>query len=190
MNITTEQVVRAQSGDKQALEEVIVASYRPCFSLAYRLLRNRDDAAEVTQEAYMRMLKSLKKLQDPGAFQTWMYRIVSNAAISRIRKRGRHLETLYDPADIEDPMPIDVEELAVGGLVMRELETLVDDLPETHRTVIVLRDIYGLSGDEAANTLGITESALKVRLHRARKVLRAKILDAHPDWATDRKESA
>lgn len=189
MDITTDQVIRAQSGDKEALEELIAASYRPCFSLAYRLLRNRDDAAEVTQEAYIRMIKSLKKLQEPAAFATWMYRIVSNVAITRMKKHSRG-EVLTEPELMHDPSPVDVEELAVGGLVMRELESLVDDLPETQRTVIVLRDIYGLSGEQAAEILGIGETAMKVRLHRARRLLRARILETHPDWANDRKESA
>jgi RNA polymerase sigma-70 factor (ECF subfamily) len=86
---------------------------------------------------------------------------------------------LMDQASSED-----AEELAVGKLFWGELERSVRRLPEVYRTVVVLRDVYGLSGEEAAEVLGVSPGAVKVRLHRARRRLRDELAGQFPEWAS------
>ena len=190
MDVPPDLVRAAQSGDSGAMEDLIAGSYRQAYTLALRLTSNPDDAAEATQDAYIRVIRSLKRLDEPGAFPTWLFRIVSNVCMTQMRKRSRR-ETPMETV-IEHEAPDDVEQTAVGGLVQEELERLVAALPDVYRTVLVLRDVYGMSGEEAAEVLGITPGAVKVRLHRARRRLRDEVCQRFPEWGTqaDRKASA
>lgn len=190
MDIAPELVRAARSGDRKALEELIQSSYRAGYTLALRLLGNHDDAAEATQEAYIRIVRSLRHLDEEAAFRTWMFKIVSNVCISEMRKRSRRevpSELEFDVADT-----VDVEDLATSRLFRDELERLVSELPDVYRSVVLLRDVYGLSGDETAEAMGISPGAVKVRLHRARRKLRDRLVERFPDWGTDggQKESA
>lgn len=190
MNVTPELVRAAQSGDPAALEDLIAGSYRAAYTLALRLLGNPDDAAEATQEAYIRMVRGLRRFREVGAFPTWMFKIVSNVCMTEIRKRGRR-DVPTESEMLEVPTGEDAEELAVGRVFWGELERAVQELPEAYRTVVVLRDIYGLSGEETAEALGVSPGAVKVRLHRARRRLRDELADQFPEWAGgDERETA
>jgi RNA polymerase sigma-70 factor (ECF subfamily) len=171
------------------MEELISGSYRAVYTLALRLMRNPDDAAEATQEAYIRMVKSLKRFREDGAFPTWMFKIVSNVCMTEMRKRSRR-DTPVEIEQMEDPAPVNAEEDAVGNVFWEEIEESVSRLPEVYRSVIVLRDIYGMSGEETGDILGISPGAVKVRLHRARKRLRDELVDQFPEWAGDERETA
>lgn len=182
MDVTPELVRAAQDGDPAALEDLIAGSYRAAYTLALRLMGNPDDAAEATQEAYIRMVKGLKRFREVGAFPTWMFKIVSNVCMTEMRRRSRRdVPVEFDV--LEGPSPQDVEEDAVGRVFWGELERAVRRLPDVYRTVVVLRDIYGLDGEETADILGITPGAVKVRLHRARRRLRDELGGQFPEWA-------
>ncbi len=190
MDIPSELVRAARSGDRQALEDLIQRSYRAGYTLALRLLGNHDDAAEATQEAYIRVVRNLRQLDDDAAFRTWMFKIVSNVCMTEMRKRSRR----DVPSELEFDVPdtLDVEDVATSRVFRDELERLIADLPYVYRSVVLLRDVYGLSGDEAAEAMGISPGAVKVRLHRARRKLRDRLVERFPDWGTDggQKESA
>lgn len=181
MDVPPDLVRAAKAGDRGALEDLVSRSYRPAYTLALRLLRNPDDASEATQEAYVRMVKGLKRFRDEGAFPTWLFKIVSNVCLSEIRKRGRR-ETPVELEVVPDPDPVDVEDLVAGRVLREEIAELIDDLPHTDRKVILLRDVYDLSTDEAAELLEISPGAVKVRLHRARRRLRERVLERFPEW--------
>jgi len=183
VDVGPELVRAAQAGDRDAMEDLVSRSYRQAYTLALRLTGNPDDAAEATQEAYIRVVRGLKRLDEPGAFPTWVFRIVSNVCMTQMRRKSRR-ETPMDLESNQDPAPVDVEALAIGGVVREDLERLVSGLPDAYRTVVVLRDVYGMTGEETADVLGITAGAVKVRLHRARRRLRDDLLDAYPDWGT------
>jgi RNA polymerase sigma-70 factor (ECF subfamily) len=175
------------------MEDLIARSYRPAFTLAVRLLGNRDDAAEATQEAYIRMVRSLKGFREVGAFPTWLFRIVTNVCLTELRRRRTRRETPMDVEAGADVQPVDAEEVAVERAFRTEIESCMARLPEAYRTVIVLRDVYDMAGDEVAKSLGISEGAVKVRLHRARRRLRDEMVAKYPDWAAEekgRRESA
>lgn len=191
MEIPTELVRQARRGDAEALEELISRSYRAAYTLAYRLMGNRDDAAEATQEAFVRIVRNLKRLDEEAAFRTWMFKIVSNVCVSELRRRNRR-EVPTDVATFEIADRVDAEDMAISRVLRVELDKLIADLPETYRSVVVLRDVYGMSGDETAEVLGISSGAVKVRLHRARRSLRDALLERFPDWGVrpGKKESA
>ena len=190
MDVTPELVRAAQQGDPAAMEALIAGSYRAAYTLALRLLGNPDDAAEATQEAYIRMMRGLKRFREVGAFPTWLFKIVSNVCMTEIRKRNRRAVPIeLEPADGPDAperadlaQAIDVEEAVVGKVFWEQLEAKVQALPESYRTVVLLRDVYGLSGEETGEALGITPGAVKVRLHRARKQLRDELVEQFPEW--------
>jgi RNA polymerase sigma-70 factor, ECF subfamily len=171
VDVTPELVRAAQKGDPEAMEELIAGSYRPAYTLALRLLRDPDDAAEATQEAYIRMVRGLKRFREVGAFPTWLFRIVSNVCLTEMRKRSKR-EVPTEMELIESPSADDTEATAVDRTFRRQLEEAVDGLSDVYRTVVVLRDIYGMSVQETAEALEISPGAVKVRLHRARKRLR------------------
>jgi len=189
VDVTPELVRAAQDGDPAAMEELIAGSYRAVYTLALRLMRNPDDAAEATQEAYIRMVRSLKRFREVGAFPTWMFKIVSNVCMTEMKKRSKRDVPISTEAMV-DPSPADAESDAVGRVFWEELEGSVRRLPEVYRSVVVLRDIYGMSGEETGDVLGISPGAVKVRLHRARKRLRDELAGQFPEWAGDERETA
>ena len=204
MDVTPELVRAAQRGDPAALEDLIAGSYRAAYTLALRLMGNPDDAAEATQEAYIRMVKGLKRFREVGAFPTWLFKIVSNVCMTEMRKRGRRdlpveMETMTGTERLpwlEEPSLVDAEQTALGHIFWAELERSVQGLPESYRSVVVLRDVYGLSGEETGDILGISPGAVKVRLHRARRRLRDELASQFPEWtsssgdANDERETA
>lgn len=192
MDIAPELVRDARAGDRDAMEALIAGSYRPAYTLALRLLGDPDDAAEATQEAYIRMVRGLKRFREDGAFRTWLFKIVSNVCMTELRRRGGR-QVPVELEVVEDTDPTDVSDVATNRVFLDELERSMRELPEAYRSVVVLRDVYDLSGAESAEILGISPGAVKVRLHRARRMLRDDLLARFPDWAADaaeRKESA
>lgn len=181
MDVPPELVRAAQEGDRAAMEDLIRRSYRPAYTLALRLLGNPDDAVEATQEAYIRVVRSIGGFREVGAFPTWLFRIVSNVCLTEMRRRSRR-DVPTEITSEADPEPVDVEGAAVDRVVLSEVERCLARLPDVYRTVIVLRDVHGLSGEETAKILGISTGAVKVRLHRARRRLRDELVDAYPGW--------
>jgi RNA polymerase sigma-70 factor, ECF subfamily len=166
--VTRELLVRCRRGDRLALEELVHLTHRRAFALAYRLVGDRYEAEDVVQEAYLRMFRGLSGFREEARFETWMHRIVVNAAVSGLRKRGRFGDLMKD--ELPDIPALDRAE---ERTVERDaLERGLAALPAGQRTALVLKDIYGLSCREIGQELGIEEGAVKVRLHRARKGLR------------------
>jgi RNA polymerase sigma-70 factor (ECF subfamily) len=138
------------------------------------------------------MMKGLKRFREVGAFPTWLFKIVSNVCMTEMRKRGRRdlpveMETMTGTERLpwlEEPSLLDAEQTALGHIFWEELERSVRDLPEGYRSVVVLRDVYGLSGEETGELLGISPGAVKVRLHRARRRLRDELAGQFPEWAS------
>jgi RNA polymerase sigma-70 factor (ECF subfamily) len=121
-----------------------------------------------------------------------LFKIVSNVCMTEMRKRSRRdMPMDVEMMEQEHSASEDAEELAVGKVFWGELERSVRSLPEVYRTVVVLRDVYGLSGEETAEMLGVSPGAVKVRLHRARRRLRDELASQFPEWASgDERETA
>ncbi len=174
-----ELVTAARRGDRRAFEEIVRLTHRRVYSLAYRLVRDRSEAEDVAQEAFLRMYRGLAGFREEARFETWMYRIVTNCALSSIRRRGRFGDVLAEE-DLEVAVPDRAEQSAVDR---DSLERALSALPEGQRAALLLKDVYGLSGQEIATELGIQEGAVKVRVHRARKRLKELLTEAPGDVA-------
>lgn len=164
----------ARGGDRRAFDELVRRTYEETYTLAYRLTGNEEDARDVVQETYLRAWKGLKRFRGDARFSTWLYRITANASYTLMKKRRKHRhEPLLDElADVaETGFAANPEAVTDAALLRDELTAAVEDLPPKLRAVVVLRDVYGLSHEEISEELGISVSAAKVRLHRARRRL-------------------
>lgn len=173
--VSFELVERCKQGDERAWSELVEATYRDVYTLCLRILGNPHDASEATQDAYLKAWRGLQSFRGDAMFETWLYRVASNSALSKHRSRRRrqsHESGLQDDVLTEIPATGSVEATAGARIEVRELEAALARLPEQHRTVVVLRDVYGMNIEEIAKQLGISETAAKVRVHRARKRLR------------------
>jgi RNA polymerase sigma-70 factor (ECF subfamily) len=172
--VPLELVDRCRAGDEAAWAQLVGATYKEVYSLCMRILRDPDDAAEATQDAYLKAWRGLKGFRGDAMFTTWLYRVTANAAISkqrsRARRRARELGSEEEKLE-QMPTSTTTEEVAGARLELRAVESAVAGLPELYRSAILLRDVYGLSIREMASELGISETAAKVRLHRGRKRL-------------------
>ncbi len=170
----SELIAAAQDGERDAFDELVRATFVDTYTLARRLTGNEEDAADVTQDAYLRAWRAMPKFRAEAKFSTWMYRITANAAATLTDKRRRHraepLDEARDAADESAGMqPADVVERLDATNV---LSAALDELPAKLRAVVLLKDVYDLPHEEIAQELGISVSAAKVRLHRGRKRLR------------------
>jgi RNA polymerase sigma-70 factor, ECF subfamily len=174
VEVDRELVEAAQAGDRLALEELVRLTHRGVYTCALRLVGNPDDAADVTQDVYLRVVRKLGGFRHEASFTTWLNRVTTNVAMSALKRRTRRVtvEGGTVPAEARDLAP-DPAERAESVALARRLERLVARLPETQRQVLVLRDIYGQSTDEVADAMGISPGAVKVRLFRARERLKA-----------------
>ena len=164
----------ARSGDRTAFDELVRRTYVDTYTLAMRLTANEEDARDVVQESYLRAWKGIKSFRGDAQFSTWMYRITANAAATLVQKRRRRrtesLEHVEEPIDSSlEGQPEAAAESSVG---LEELARAVAALPPKLRSIVVLKDVYGLSHEAIAEDLGISVAAAKVRLHRGRKRLR------------------
>jgi RNA polymerase sigma-70 factor (ECF subfamily) len=164
----------ARRGDRAAFDELVRRTYVDTYTLAMRLTANEEDARDVVQESYLRAWKGIKRFRGDAQFSTWMYRITANAAATLVQKRRRRrvesLETVDEPIEAAlDAQPEAATESAVG---LAQLARAVQALPPKLRSIVVLKDVYGLPHEAIAEELGISVAAAKVRLHRGRKKLR------------------
>jgi RNA polymerase sigma-70 factor (ECF subfamily) len=172
-----ELVARARAGDRQAFDDLVKATYAEAFTLATRLMGNEEDASDVVQDAYLRAFKAIGRFRGDARFTTWLYRIVANCAATSLGRRGRHRheELNEELVVVDDHADRDPERKASDSYDRMRVQAALAALPEKLRVVVVLRDVYDLPHEAIATELGITETAAKVRLHRARKKLRARL---------------
>ncbi len=167
----------AVAGDREPFDELVRRTYRDAYGLAFRLTGNEEDARDVVQDAYLRAYRGIGKFRSESRFSTWLYRIVANCSATHMGKTSRHRhDELPDEALMADPRSAEDPEsrAAVSDLAGR-LEVAISELPARLRSVVVLRDVYDLPHEAIAEELGISVSAAKVRLHRARRRLRERV---------------
>ncbi len=169
----------ARGGDRDALAQLVQATYPEAYTLAYRLTGNEEDARDVVQEAYLRAQRGLGRFRGDAQFTTWLYRITANCASTLVSKRRRSATVpLTEEMAVVDARPDRDPEWRASSQADRELVAAsLAGLPPRLRKVIVLRDIYDLSHQAIADQLGISEAAAKVRLHRARRRLKESLVD-------------
>jgi RNA polymerase sigma-70 factor, ECF subfamily len=176
----------ARSGDRDAFAELVRATYDATYTLAYRLTGNEEDARDVVQDAYLRAYRGIGHFRGDARITTWLYRITANCASTQLGGRRRHrYEPLDTDLDLVDVTPTsDPVDGAVAADLRLTVEQAIAELPPRLRAVVVLRDVYDLPHEAIAAELGITETAAKVRLHRARRALKARCFPDRRDIAT------
>lgn len=171
---------RARRGDEAAFEQLLERYQKTVYHQALRLLNNPEDAADVTQEVFLKVWKHLPGFRGESGFATWLYRLTDNAAIDLIRREkkrqgDRSLDD-EDSAPLFPPDPSPTPQQAVEGQERSQAVALgLRQLSGEHRRILVLREINGLSYDEIGSILGLSPGTVKSRLARARTAL-AKIL--------------
>jgi RNA polymerase sigma-70 factor (ECF subfamily) len=170
-------VAAAKDGDRGAFDELVRLTYAATYTLAYRLTGDEDDARDVVQEAYLRAYRGLRRFRGDAQFSTWLYRITANCAATHLGRRARHRhDELDDTLPVADDRPDHDPQLRADADDLHgRLQAALAALPDRLRAVVVLRDVYDLPHESIAAELGISESAAKVRLHRARHKLREQI---------------
>ncbi len=179
-------VARLRAGDEAAYETFVRLHGGRMLSVARRFLGNDDEARDAVQDAMVSAFRSIDRFEGTAKISTWLHRIVVNAALMRLRRRKRRPEE-----SLEDVLPrfrddghrvLADDEWRVSPAIAVEREEVqvlvrkaIEELPETYRNVLLLRDIEQLDTAEVSQLLGVTENAVKIRLHRARQALRAKL---------------
>jgi RNA polymerase sigma-70 factor (ECF subfamily) len=173
-------LARAQAGDVGAFEQLSSAYAGRLFMLLLRLLGDRGEAEDVAQEVMLRAWQGITRFQGQSSYFTWLYRIAVNEANRALEKRARRPAGVPIGAD-ELQLPasaaFDPSRQAENSELRRALGQALAELPPPLRTAIVLRDVEGLSTQEAAEIAGIGQAAFKSRLHQARLRVRAAIGD-------------
>lgn len=172
----------ARNGDTEAFDELVRRTYGDVFKLAVRLTGNETDANDVVQDTYVRAFRGLRRFRGDAQFSTWLYRIASNCASSFTARRARQrCDNLAEAEEVPETDPDHDPTLQAEASTLRQtLERALEQLPHRLRAVVVLKHLEDLSHREIAERLGISESATKVRLHRARNTLR-RLLPAGED---------
>ncbi|HEX7078069.1 MAG TPA: sigma-70 family RNA polymerase sigma factor [Candidatus Eisenbacteria bacterium] len=176
-----ELVRRCLARDERAYRELVRSYQVPVMNLAWRITGNADDAAEVAQETFVRVLKSLHTYDPNRPLRSWLFKIASNLSLDLIRRRKRRPVALEDMADEDgpaleavDPGPLPDEGMRLSWAAER-FAALVDELPEHYRAVLYLRYREELSYEEIAETLSMPLGTVKVRIHRAHEALKRKL---------------
>jgi RNA polymerase sigma-70 factor (ECF subfamily) len=175
-------LARLQAGDEEAFEWLVRQFGGRMLAVARRFFACEADARDVLQEAFIAAFKSIGDFKGNSSLATWLHRIVVNAALMNLRQRKRRpvqsiSELLPQFNECGDWFDSDSGAL-LPDAVLEEAETRaivrrnIAELPEAYRAVLILRDIEDIDGSEVATLLGISENAVKVRLHRARQALR------------------
>lgn len=164
-------VERVRAGDPDAYAMLVRAYLRTAFAVAYGILRQVEDTEDLVQDAFVKALERIDRLRPGSPFGPWFYRLLKNEALNRRRWRARReTEPLTDSAPAPGASP--ALEAERSGL-RRRLQRLLDRLPPSQATVVVMHDVEGFSHAEIARALGIPEGTSRSHLHHARKRLRS-----------------
>jgi RNA polymerase sigma-70 factor, ECF subfamily len=197
-----ELIGRMQAGDPAAVADLASAYGPRIHQLAFRYMKNWEDAEEVAQDVLMKVHRKIDLFRGDAALSSWIYRITFNTAMSRLRsgKRARAADQPHkDTSAPDDPMagrqePADWSALADDQVLRREMRErllrALTYLPEVYRIPVLLRDIQGLSTEEASAILRVKPQTLKSRLHRGRLILRQHLTDFAGGLAMHDREAA
>jgi RNA polymerase sigma-70 factor (ECF subfamily) len=177
----------AQAGETGAFEELMRIFERPVFNLAYRMVNHRGEAADLTQDIFVKLYRSLPMFRGESRFSTWLYALAANMCRSRLRKlrrissveafsldesrEGEAGRPATEPVDPRDPPAAEIEREELR----RQIEASVAELPRGFRIVLVMRDMQGMAYEEIAAALRCSMGTVKSRLARARIRLQEKL---------------
>ncbi|MHB1315520.1 MAG: RNA polymerase sigma factor [Christensenellales bacterium] len=165
---------RAQRGDAEAFEELIAAYEKGIYNLALKIMCQREDAMDMTQNAILRIYQSLSKFRGDSSLSTWIYRITTNICLDELRKRRNKtvsMEQLAEKGVLLTDDSLSPQRAAEANQIQRAVNNAIAALDEQSRAVFVLRDLKGLSYQEISDILQCEMGTMKSRLNRARAKL-------------------
>lgn len=181
-----ELVRRVQEGDQRAFRILFDRYHRRAYAVAFGVVKNSQDAADIVQDGFVKVHRHIGKFQGSSSFYTWLYRIIMNLAIDHVRRKKNAKGVEYD-----DRVGREADEIAGDGALLprildanpsktvirkellAKIQEALDELPEYHRAVIVLREVEGLSYEEMSKVLGVPKGTIMSRLFHARKKMQA-----------------
>lgn len=170
-------------GNVNDFEKLVTAYEKNVYNIALRMVGDPEDAADMTQETFIKAYRALSGFRGDSKFSSWLYRIASNVCLDFLRSRSRHPQVSLSGADEDDRTAFELpdmsqnpEEQLMKKLSMEAVRRGLGQLPEQQRQILVLRELGGLSYAELAQTLGLEEGTVKSRIFRARKRLCALLL--------------
>ena len=174
-------VRRAQAGDQQAFTALVERYQRKAVGVALGLLKDREEAQDVAQEAFVKVYRYLDHFKGEASFYTWLYRIVVNLSIDRRRRKGGepsdqvefddaiHSDEDFEPGMIGTQLGASPQKAALQAELMGQISAALDSIPEKHRAILLLREIDGMSYEDISKTLKIRKGTVMSRLFHARK---------------------
>ncbi len=182
-------ILRLRSGDQAAVAELATLYQDRIHQLAWRCVGNREDAEEVTQDVLLKICRTVDRFRGDSALSSWIYRITFNTSMSRLRRLRAMRMTMCDEAQVDGwdegssrrheavDWSMSADERVMWGQLRQRLASAMKDLPAIYRAPIILRDLRGLSTEEASRALRVKDQTLKSRLHRGRNMLRRRLGD-------------
>lgn len=186
MAVTDQEIVaRARAGDQQAFEQLVQDNQNKVYSLAFRLVGDREEASDLAQEAFLKAWQGLSSFQGESSFTTWIYRLTTNVCIDYLRRQkrrqGASTAVSLDDEDSGWVEPVDWTQDPHGQLEQSErgqaLARGLEQLPDHQRQALALRELSGLSYQEIAQTMDLDLGTVKSRIARARLTLRKILLE-------------
>lgn len=185
MNITEAELIRrSQEGDLDAFEQLILQYEKRVYTIAYKYMSNHEDASDMAQEALIKAYRSIASFRGEAAFGTWIGRITANCCLDELRKRkNMQLMSLEETLELDEGnvkkefcAPVATpEEYALRQETLQYMQSLIDELKEENRIVIILRELEGYSYEEIARILNCSLGTVKSRISRARAYLKERI---------------
>ncbi len=175
-------VAQARRGDLSAFEELVTRYEKRVYAVALRSSGSPEDAADITQEVFLKAWRSMENFRGDSGFSTWLFRITMNMCVDHARHKQTQPQTqplVHGEAEEERPIPDTAptpEEHLENSELGRELAAALDEVSDEHRRIVLLRDVSGMSYTEIAEVLEISEGTVKSRLSRARIALRKILL--------------
>jgi len=176
---------KAKKGDLEAFEALIRNYEKLIYNAAYRMMGNAHDAEDASQEVILKVYRSISACNNAGAFKSWLFRIINNTCIDEIRKRkGKStlsLDADYSDLDSHSENPVLKDETTPESELLQaelsgDIQRAIDSLPDDYKSIVVMRDINGLSYDDIADALEINIGTVKSRIARGRKKLRDELV--------------
>jgi len=187
-------ISRVRHGDTDAFEYLVVEYQNSVYNLAYRMVSTPEDAADMAQEAFVKAYNSLSQFREDSKFSVWLYRIVTNVCLDFLRSKKRRNEVSLSVEDKDgEDIQLDIadessspELLLEKKLTRESIQKGLNTLPEDYRSILLLREVRGMSYEEIASSLSLELGTVKSRIFRARKKLCSFLINEgnYPEYAS------
>ena len=178
-------IEKVLGGDANAFEELVLRYEKTVYNLALRMVGDRDDAFDMTQEAFIKAYGSLSSFRGDSKFSVWIYRITTNVCLDFLRSKSRKQQVSLTVSDDDEDAQLDIpdpssdpEQQLMQKMSMQSVEEGLKTLPDKQRQILVMRELGGMSYAEIGKALSLEEGTVKSRIFRARKRLCTFLLDS------------